>query len=95
MGEALGPQGHRQSPPACAGAGGASGKRGAQLHRRQSEQRQDFALRIDELSLGVAERDAERESERARQLGRRLRAEELGVLAFLVGVVLTTVGAVA
>jgi ferric-dicitrate binding protein FerR (iron transport regulator) len=65
------------------------------LHRKHSEHRADVNRRIDELSRGVEDRDAARESERSRQLGRRLRYEELGLLVFVGGVVLTTAGAIA
>jgi hypothetical protein len=65
------------------------------LHRKQSEHRADLDERIDDLSRGVEDRETARESERERQLGRRLRYEELGLVVFVVGVVLTTVGAVA
>ena len=65
------------------------------LHEKQSEQRADLEQRIHELKRGVDDRDARRDSEQAHHLGRMLRAQELGVLVFMVGVALTTVGAVA
>jgi hypothetical protein len=65
------------------------------LHRKHSDHRADVNRRIDELSRGVADREAARESERARQLGRRLRYEELGLVVFVGGIGLTTWGALA
>ena len=63
-----------------------------ELYRDAGEHRHELTERVGELRRGVEDREAARESERARQLGRRLRYEELGVGVFVVGVVLTTVG---
>ena len=66
-----------------------------ELHRVTSDQRAEVEQRIGELQQSIENREAARESERARQLGRRLRAEQLGVLVFMIGVGLTTWGAIA
>ncbi len=66
-----------------------------ELHRKASEHRGELARRIEELGQGGADREAARESERARQLGRRLRREQAGLLVFMLGVGLSTVGAFA
>jgi hypothetical protein len=50
---------------------------------------------IEELGSGAENQQAAQQSERAKQLGRSLRYEELGIFVFLVGVGLTTAGAIA
>jgi hypothetical protein len=65
-----------------------------ELRRRQTDDRADLQVRIEEVRTGVENRQAEQESERARQLGRSLRYEELGIFVFVVGVGLSMVGAV-
>jgi hypothetical protein len=64
------------------------------LRRKQSEDRAHLEGRIDEVRSDIETQQAARESERKKQLGRSLRYEELGVLVFIAGVALTTVGSV-
>jgi hypothetical protein len=64
-----------------------------ELYEEQSKRTTEVNRQIDELRGTIEEREAARESERAKQLGRRLRAEELGVIVFVVGLALSTVGA--
>jgi hypothetical protein len=65
------------------------------LRQQQSEDRLHLERRIEEVRSGIESQRAQQESERARQLGRSLRYEELGVLVFVIGVGLTTAGAIA
>jgi hypothetical protein len=64
------------------------------LRRKRSEDRAHLEGRIDDMRKDVESRQAEQESKRARQLGRSLRYEELGIGVFVMGIVLTTVGSV-
>jgi hypothetical protein len=66
-----------------------------ELRNREREHYSELGERIRDLQVGVENREVARESKRARQLGRRLRYEELGIVVFLIGLALTTVGAVA
>ncbi len=65
-----------------------------ELRRAQAEHRKHLEGRIDEVKSGIESEQAAKESERARQLGRRLRYEEAGILLFAGGVLLTTVGSI-
>jgi hypothetical protein len=65
------------------------------VRHEQSEDRARLERRIEEVRTGIESQQAAQESERARQLGRSLRYEELGVLVFVIGIGLTTAGAIA
>jgi len=64
------------------------------LRRQRSEDRADLEGRIDEVHSDIESHQAADKCERARQLGQSLRYQELGILVFIVGVALTTVGSV-
>jgi hypothetical protein len=63
-----------------------------ELYEKHSKRTAEVNRQIDELRGTMEAREAARESEHAKQLGRRLRAEELGVAVFVVGLVLSTIG---
>jgi hypothetical protein len=63
-----------------------------ELYEAQSKRTAEVDRQLDELRSTMEEREATRESERAKQLGRRLRTEELGVAVFVIGIVLATLG---
>lgn len=64
------------------------------LRRKQSEDHAHLEGRVDEVRSDIETQQAAQESERARQLGRSLRYEELGIGLFIVGVVMATAGSV-
>ena len=64
------------------------------LRRKRSEDRAHLEGRIDDVRGDIENQQAAQESERARQLGRSLRYQELGIGLFIVGVAMATVGSV-
>jgi hypothetical protein len=66
-----------------------------QLMNKQGEDREHLEGRIERVRGEMQSQQAEQQAERARQLGRRLRWEEVGIFVFVVGVGLTTWGALA
>lgn len=64
------------------------------LQRKRSEDRAHLEGHIEAVRGDIENQQAAQQSEQARRLGRSLRYQELGVVVFIAGVALTTVGSV-